>query len=75
MAKVRYRCFFAFVFLLQVQRRKRADERTRTADLISLRVGCFRVRLVLPGIAPVGISVGIKASALRMGHIIVRRFR
>jgi hypothetical protein len=25
---------------------KRADERTRTADLVSLRVGCYRVRVV-----------------------------
>jgi hypothetical protein len=53
----------------------RADERTRTADLPSLRVDCYRVRLVPPSVTPVCISVGIKASALRMGHIIVRRFR
>ena len=34
-----------------------------------------QVRLVPPGVARVGISVGIKATALRMGHIIVRRFQ
>src|SRR5215208_4250189 len=39
---------FRLDFLAPVQRVQRADERTRTADLISIRVGCCKVRLVPP---------------------------
>src|SRR5215212_5495155 len=45
---------------------KRADERTRTADLPSLRVGYYRVRLVPSGVARVAATrVWVMASNLK----------
>jgi hypothetical protein len=38
---------FAFTFSLQIATKYGADERTRTADLISLRVGRHRVHILL----------------------------
>src|SRR5918994_3132041 len=46
-----------------LSRIERADERTRTADLLQLRVCCYRVRLVPSSVARVGISVGINHSS------------